>query len=134
MQPVTIKNPKLIDGLWIGQLIFLLIVVAGWLFVPWPWLLLTVVPMFVMGLNHRKIKNNLAYSVRLNQQGQWFIIKSDQLHPCQLNDYWHVGGLLWIRLDSAFGSHYFIMVKQRLGGVCYAQLLMAMNQNEEQAE
>lgn len=130
MQPVTIKNHKLIDGLWISQAILVTIMVAGLFFVPWPWLLLTVVPGVFIGLNHRQINNNQVYSVRLNQQGQWFVINSDELHSCQLSSCWHMAGFLSIRLESAYGKHYFIIMKRRLGSVCYAQLLMAVNQNE----
>lgn|GEM_PF-1932242 len=134
MQPVTIKTPKLIDGLWLSQFVLAILIVASVIFVTWPWWLLTIVPIIVMARNFHQIIKNKAYSVRLNQQWQWFVIVMDQLQPCQLSSYWHIGGILWIRLESEHGTHYFMMMKRRLGGALYAQLLMAVNQNEQQTE
>jgi len=132
--PVTIKSPELIDGLWVSQTVLAVLIVAGWFFLPWPWVLLTLVPVFVVVRNHRYIDNNQSCSIRLNHQGQWFVIKVDQLYPCQLSHYWHMTGILSVRLESALGTHHFIIRKQRLDGACYAQLLMAVNQNEQQTE
>ncbi|MCW8869451.1 MAG: hypothetical protein OQK49_02005 [Proteobacteria bacterium] len=134
MPPVTIKSPELIDGLWVSQIVLAILMVAGWFFLPWPWVLLTIFPVIVMARNHRQIDNNQSCSIRLNHQGQWFVVNMGQLYPCQLSHYWHMTGILSLRLESALGTHHFIISKQRLDGACYAQLLMAVNQNEQQTE
>ncbi len=43
-----------------------------------------------------------------------------------------MAGFLWIRLESGQAQHHCLIIKDRVGGANYAQLLMAVNQDEQQ--
>lgn len=134
MPPVIIKNPDLIDGLWFSQFVIITSIVASIIVLPWPWWLLASVLVIFMWRNHRQILNNQAYSLRLNPPNTWFLQRADELRSCQVTGFWHLSGLLWIRLESEQGVYYFIIMKKRVADGCYAQLLMAVNQHEQKTE
>ncbi len=134
MPPVTIKTPELIDGLWFSQLVLVIIIVSAWVLVPWPWLALSVLLFPVMFFNHRAIIKNQTGAVWLNARNQWYWLQADEMYPCPAVSHWHMAGFLWLRLESEQTQHHCLIMKNRVGGENYAQLLMAVNQNEQQTQ
>ncbi|MCX7546031.1 hypothetical protein [Marinicella gelatinilytica] len=134
MKPVTIKSHNIIDGLWFSQFILAVIFISAWFLVPLPWSLLTLALILAIRINHRQILNNQTHSLMVNAQRQWFKVVADRLMQCRLNGYWHISQFLWLRLTSEQGVQYCLIIKSHVGGSRYAQLLMAITQDEQQAE
>lgn len=134
MPPVTIKSPDWTDGLWLSQCVLTLVIISGILMVPRPWSLLSLILLGILYVNHRTISANRSGAVRLNQQGQWFWLMDEDMSRCVLRDYWHIAGMLWIKLESERGQHHCLMLKRRIGARSYAQLIMAVNKDEQQTE
>jgi hypothetical protein len=132
--PVTIKNNQWIDGLWLSQWLLLFVFVNGCLFVTWPWSLFSLLILPFILCNQRTISQNKNREIYVNKQSQWFCRLAEDVMACRVGDYWHMGGWLWLRLESDRFQHHCLIIKNRMGGVGYAQLLIAVNQNEQKTE
>ncbi len=127
MQPVTIKNHEIINGLWFSQGLLTIVMVVGGLVLPWQWSLWVLVLMPVLYYNDKRIRSTPTWSLILNQDRQFYILVNDEIETAELASYWHLSRNLWLMISSPQHKHYCLIKQSRVGGPRYARLLMGLN-------